>query len=164
MGSESSEVATEVTYRLRRFLGDNPAGRLFGADLVVALWPGEKPTARKPDVAYVRKDRLPEGKSPRGHLNVVPDLVVEVVSEHDLANELNRKLADYRRAGIPLIWVVDPATMTVITWHGDEGQFLGADDVITGGDALPGLECPVRELFPPGWEPRPGEDEREIAD
>ena len=78
----------------------------------------------------------------------MPDLVVEVISPNDLAFELYEKLADYQKAGIPLVWVVNPETRTVqpIGSTGAE-PLLCEGDILRGGDVLPGFECPVSALF-----------------
>ena len=48
-----------------------------------------------------------------------PDLAVEVVSPNDSADELEEKLDDYQKAGVPLVWVVNPSSHTVMVYRGD---------------------------------------------
>ncbi len=44
-----------------------------------------------------------------GHVPVRPDLAIEVVSPDEGVYDLDSKLRDYRAAGIPLVWVFNPA-------------------------------------------------------
>ena len=59
-----------------------------------------------------------------------------------------RKVNQYLRAGVKLVWIVDPEIREVgVHRPGVELQLLTADDVLTGGDELPGFECRVAEFF-----------------
>jgi Uma2 family endonuclease len=73
---------------------------------------------------------------------------VEVLSEGNTAAEMERKLDDYFRAGVRLVWLVDcdRRTVTVYTSRADS-QVLDTSAVLTGGDVLPGFELPLGELF-----------------
>ena len=59
---------------------------------------GRRDHGRKPHVAFIRNDRLPEGKIPQGDLFVAPDLVVEVLSPSNSGTEVQRKLDEYLSA------------------------------------------------------------------
>jgi Uma2 family endonuclease len=108
MGAESSRIGTRLCTRLDRFCDDNDLGIVWGADNGYECFPHAPGLVRKPDVSFVRKGRLPADASPKGWIRIVPDLVVEVVSPGDLAEQLEEKLEDYRKAGVPLIWVIYP--------------------------------------------------------
>ncbi len=71
-------------------------------------------------------------------------------TEHDVATkaEIARKLEEYFAAGTRLAWVVDPKTRTVrVHTAPRESVVLGLGDVLDGGDVLPGLRLPVRDVF-----------------
>jgi hypothetical protein len=57
-------------------------------------------------------------------------------------------VADFFRAGATLVWIVDPRKRTVVvrTPMAPE-RTLTEDDVLDGGDVLPGFRVPVREVF-----------------
>jgi len=44
-----------------------------------------------------------------------PDLVIEILSPDDRVGEMLKKIADYRDAGIPHIWLADPYERAVFT-------------------------------------------------
>ena len=48
----------------------------------------------------------PQEMLPKGWIKIPPDLAVEVVSPNDSSDQLEEKLADYEKVGIPLIWVI----------------------------------------------------------
>jgi Uma2 family endonuclease len=104
---------------------------------------------RKPDVSFVRYGRLPGGVLPRGWIKIRPDLAVEVVSPNDTAEELDEKLEDYERVGIPLVWVIYPRSRKVMIYRAD-GSIHRAreEDELSGEDIIPGFRCPIREILP----------------
>jgi Uma2 family endonuclease len=149
MGAESSWVGTRLISRLERFCEENSLGWTFTADNGYQCFPYAPSLVRKPDVSFVRYGRLPGGVLPKGWIKIRPDLAVEVVSPNDTAEELDEKLEDYERAGIPLIWVVFPKSRTVKVYC-DDGSFrrLREEDELSGEDIIPGFRCPVREILP----------------
>jgi len=69
---------------------------------------------RAPDIAFVRKDRIPpEGKPSQGFWEFVPDLVVEVISPGDAPGEVQLKIREWIEAGVRLLWAVYPDTWTI---------------------------------------------------
>ena len=103
---------------------------------------------RIPDIAFTRKERVPASGPAKGHARVRPDLVVEVISPNDVADELEEKIDDFLAAGVPLIWVVSPATRSVQVYRqGGSGTRLGPDDRLDGEDVLPGFRVEVSRLF-----------------
>jgi Uma2 family endonuclease len=108
--------------------------------------------SRVPDVAFYAADRFkayieanPDWLTTP--MLLVPDLVVEVVSENDRYSDLHRKIAAYRADGVRLIWVVDYFTRSVNIYAGDHFSTLKEADMLTGGDVLPGFSVAVSELF-----------------
>ncbi len=102
-------------------------------------------TVRKPGLTVVSRQKLP--RLDDLWLTVVPDLVAEVVSPGDEAEDLERKLLDYREAGIPLIWVIYPNTHTAQVLTLDARFDVGPDGVLEGRDILPGFSCSLHDLF-----------------
>ncbi len=70
-------------------------------------------TVVAPDVAFVRRDRLPDPIPERGYFLIAPDLVVEVISPTDEPGDIRRKQALYDRVAIPMVWWVDPLRRTI---------------------------------------------------
>ena len=148
VGQESSWVETIIISILQNFVSQRRLGFLFSASIGMKIFPDHGRIPR-PDVAFVRRERLPGGRPSGGFLETVPDLVVEVISLRDNASALERKLREYREVGIPLIWVVYPATRTVRIIRENEFETtLKVGDLLDGEPALPGFSCEVAEFFP----------------
>ncbi len=111
---------------------------------------------RRPDASYIRPGRFENETLPEGHIRVFPDLAVEVVSPNDLYYKVESKVDEYFRAGVSVVWVVNPAFRTVRVFRGSIQNLtqFGPDDELTDDEAMPGFRCRVVELFPPR-EPQP---------
>lgn len=106
---------------------------------------------RKPDGAFVRRDRLPESEFSAGYCHVVPDLAVEVVSPNDTFDEVDTKVEEYLRLGVQLVWVVSLATRQVYIHRGDGTMSKVREEAeLTGEDVVPGFHCRVGDIFPTG--------------
>lgn len=103
---------------------------------------------RRPDVSYFHAERLP-GEPTEDAVTIAPNLIVEVLSRHDNAVDLDMKLGEYFLAGVEIVWIVNPQTRTVRIHRKDRTvSMLHEDDVITGDFVLPQFQSPVREFFP----------------
>jgi Uma2 family endonuclease len=75
-------------------------------------------------------------------------LVVEVLSPSDRLGMVMRKVQQYLRAGIAMVWVVDGESRNVTVYRaGREPRVLEENEVLDGEDVLPGFTCAVSELF-----------------
>ncbi len=149
MGAESDEIALALGSRMRTFALAHTLGRVYGGTTGYRnCFPHAPRLLRKPDVSFVAEGRLPDGRSPRGDFVIAPDLAVEVVSPNDGYEEVSRKVWDYKQAGVKLIWVIDPATKTVLVRRLDRTcAELDETGTLSGEDVIPGFTCPVAELF-----------------
>jgi Uma2 family endonuclease len=93
---------------------------------------------------------LPGDVPPKGWIRIPPDLAVEVVSPNDTAGELEEKLDDYRKAGVPLVWVIYPEQRKARVFRPDGSAVeVMEDDELSGEDIIPGFRCPLLAILPP---------------
>jgi Uma2 family endonuclease len=145
----SSFVAGK-TYRLiANYALDTGSGWPSPEGTGYRCFPGDDRKVRKADTAFHRLDRLTaEVAGRRGFCPVVPDLVVEVVSPADLAEDVDDKRRDWLAAGAQLVWVVYPSTRSVHAFAADGTvRLFGPADALTAEPVLPGFSCPVADLF-----------------
>ena len=123
-------------------------GWLVGSGVGFQCFP-DALTVRRADAAYIRLGRLSREQvfSP-DHCRVVPDLVVEVVSRHDLSNDVNAKLIDWQEAGVQLVWIVYPIHKTIHAYHADGSvKLFCISDTLIAEPVLPEFRVPAAELF-----------------
>jgi Uma2 family endonuclease len=158
MGAEATYIGTMLSHLLISHCPSPPNnGWVFGADASYQFIRARPTLVRKPDVSFVRPGRFPGERPPQGHIRLAPDLAVEVVSPNDLSDEVETKVAEYREAGVPLLWVVAPPTRRVlIRRRRGSVHEVGEDGELSGEDVIPGFRCRVTDLFLPP--PEPGEN------
>lgn len=148
MGSISSWIGGFLFARVFQFVESSALGWVFPQETGMTIWPERPGHVRKPDLVFVRKGKLPGGRPPAGWLTVVPDLVVEVVSPGDEIEAFERKLDEYREAGIPLIWVIYPGTRRAHVLGANRPRTeIAPGGMLDGEDVLPGFSCNLAELF-----------------
>ena len=146
-GGRHGGVAMQIGALLNAYVRAHSLGQVFAAETGFILR-RDPDTVRAPDAAFVAKDRLPAGELPPGYLEMVPDLAVEVVSPGDSAREVREKVADWMRAGVRLLWAIDPATRSVTVYRStDDFSVLSEDDTLDGGQVIPGFSAAINDLF-----------------
>jgi Uma2 family endonuclease len=101
-----------------------------------------------PAIAYVSRDRIPDPFPERGFAEIVPNLIVEVVSPSDEPGEMKRKQAAYDRAGVPLVWWIDPIKKSaLICPFGERSTKLERTEMLDGGAVLPGFSLPLETVL-----------------
>ena len=105
-------------------------------------------TVVAPDVGFYRKDRYPGGVPESGYYPMPPDLAVGVISPTDRKADTAQKQALYAKAGVPLVWWVDPERKTVtVSRLGQAPDIVDISGVLDGGDVLPGFELKAQSIF-----------------
>jgi Uma2 family endonuclease len=146
IGYAESMLAAALCALLREFVLPRKLGLVTGADGMLRLFPG---LVRIPDVAFASWDRIPGRRVPREPIpNLVPNLAVEVLSESNTEREMQRKVGEYFRNGVELVWLIDPQDRTARVYRStSDVRVLGERDTLDGGTVLPGFELPLADLF-----------------
>ena len=103
-------------------------------------------TVRAPDVVWIAPGRIPAGTL--GYPELAPDLAVEVKSPGNSNREMAAKAGMWLSYGSREVWVADPERVAITVYRPNAAPVtLGEDDVLDGGDLLPGFSVPVWQLF-----------------
>lgn len=145
-GWRHGAVTMNLALRLARHVDLTGAGKIVAAETGFTLSRGPD-TVRAPDIAFVRRERIPD-PAPRGFPELAPDLVVEVLSSDDRPGETLGKVGDWLEAGTRLVWVVDPDRRLVRVYRQDGTEALIEEiGSLAGEDVLPGFSCPVVQIL-----------------
>ena len=145
-GEAHALVCWFVSQVLSGYLASRGSGHLLTNDcgLIVARSPD---TVRGPGIMLSLEDLSLEDASP-GHSTRLPTLVVEVYSPNDRPGNMARRVEQFLRRGVPLVWVVYPEERTVSVYRHDElPKVLDETDELVGNGVLPGFLCQVADLF-----------------
>ncbi|PYO12697.1 MAG: Uma2 family endonuclease [Gemmatimonadetes bacterium] len=145
-GGRHGLVAMTLAIRLGNYVERMEAGKLFAAETGFTLFRGPD-TVRAPDIAFVRRERLPD-PIPIGFPELAPDLVVEVLSPNDRPGETLAKVGDWLEAGARLVWLIDPERRIARVYRPDGSEStIAADGQLDGEDVLPGFACSLAGIF-----------------
>ena len=146
-GNEHGALAALVTGFLIVHVRDQKLGQVYAAETGFKL-ANDPDTVRAPDAAFVSRKRLDEVGPVQGYWPGAPDLAAEVVSPNDLYTEVSAKVAEWLRAGSKMVVVVNPRSQQVLVHAPDaDVKVLEMDDVLGGGEVVPGWQLPIKELF-----------------
>jgi len=145
-GYRHGEVAARLATLLANHVNAGNLGRVLAAETGFVL-ARDPDTVRAPDVAFIRRERLPD-PAPRGYAELAPDLVVEVLSPDDRPGAVLAKVADWLNAGSRLVWVVDPERREARVYRADGRESLVSEGgVLEGEDVVPGFACDLGSVF-----------------
>ncbi len=146
MGWRESMLAAVLLHWLMDYLDKNPIGVAAGADGLTRLF-GD--TVRGPDVAFYSWQRLPNGQIPTEPIpDLVPDFVIEVLSQSNTYSEMSRQRREYFHAGVRLLWMVDPRQRTVAKYRSSlDAEVVPEEGILDGGEVLPSWMVDLKSLF-----------------
>ncbi len=128
-------IQAQIAFALVTYTSNHPIGIIYTKTLHVL---GDKKFI--PDIAI-------NHASEADYLTEPPLLAVEIRSDTQSRESQRRKARDYLAQGTGLIWLVFPKEQIEIYQPGRDVIVLTAADVIDGGDVLPGLTLPVRDIL-----------------
>jgi Uma2 family endonuclease len=140
---EHGVAAGNIVTDLNIFLRQNPIGR--AAVEARHRPPDDQYNDRLPDVSFVSDMNRPVERV--GAALYMPDLVVEIQSPTDSLRKMLKRAEFYLANGTRMVWLVYLAKRLVEVLTADDRQLLTEDDILTGGDVLPGFSMPVRDIF-----------------
>lgn len=100
-----------------------------------------------PDISVTLWSRFPRGQR-SGAIPVHPDLAIEVLSPDDRADRVQNKVQFYLRAGVTLVWVVDPDFETITVYRPDRApQEHRTPETLAADPVLPGFSMGLQAFF-----------------
>jgi Uma2 family endonuclease len=146
LASFESFLAGILIHWLNNFLDQKPLGIALAPDGMLRILPR---TMRIPDVSLVRWERFPNRRLPRQAVfEVAPDLAVEILSEGNTEGEMRIKVGEYFRAGVRLVWLIDPeARRARVYTTADQADLVDENGVLDGRDLLPGFQFRLGDLL-----------------
>ena len=156
-GGKHGRLGTKILAAAEAWCDQTGRGLAFGPDTGFIL-ARDPDTVRVPDAAYVSWDRL-GGAVPVGFIPAAPELAVEVVSPSDRRADVLAKAGAWLDVGTLAVCLVWPDSAQVWVCRPDaDPQVLGAGEVLTAEEVMPGFALPVDAILSAA-EPRPPQAE-----
>ena len=146
-GGEHGVTAMNIGGPLHQHVKKNGLGLTFGAETGFLL-ARDPDTVLAPDVAFVHRDRIPEGKVAKSYWPGPPDLAVEVISPNDTYTEVEEKVREWLEAGTRMVLVANPRNKTLKVYRSiKDVVVLTVADELDISHVVPGFTCKVSEFF-----------------
>jgi Uma2 family endonuclease len=124
-----------------------PRGSVLGGEAGVRLRRNPDATVGI-DVVYIPPEVAARQGGDTTLIDGVPVLAVEILSPIDVLEEVNEKIDEYLRAGVALVWVINPHHRTVEIFRpGAEPELANVRQELSAEPHLPGFRIPVAQLF-----------------
>lgn len=143
-----SRGALEVALaaELRSYVRKNRLGLVASGEVMVRIL-GSRHDVRGSDIEFCRRGRVSREDAEASASAVTPDFVAEIVSTSDRDDRVQAKVQDWLRAGVRLLWYVDPVTGTTTVYQGGRITLVPAEETLDGGDVIPGFQVRIRDLL-----------------
>ena len=101
-----------------------------------------------PDVLFIANKSLPIRTSPEGYLETIPEVAIEIRGKNDSLKYVQREVQHYLQAGVQVVWVADPTSLTV-TAHMASGEPVrySEGDTLQLPGVIPGFSMAVADVF-----------------
>ena len=100
---------------------------------------------RVPDLAYFTAEQIKQAAT---GIKVVPAFVIELLSDSESFDDVEKKIKDYFDAGVQVVWYISPKSKRIHNYTSPKTVTICADnDVCSAEPALLDFKFEVRELF-----------------
>ncbi len=100
---------------------------------------------RIPDLAYFTKDQIKKGKEGQ---RPVSEFMIEIISEYDQMNIIQKKIAEYFEAKVKVVWLILPQYNMVYVYTSPTEVKICADDTLCSAESvIEGFSIKANDLF-----------------
>ena len=101
---------------------------------------------RRPDMAYYTRKQILALKDDK---YTVPEFVIEIISPSDNAYRINRKIVDYRKAQVKIIWHLFPEDKEVHIYRDNalKMEVKRGEDICSAEPVIKGFKLSVADIF-----------------
>ena len=140
-------ICGDIYSLLHAWANENHLGQvIYEVDVKLA-----EDTVRRPDVMFIRRERIKDIDLDQVPLPIAPELVSEVVSKYDQPDDLMLQVRQYLQAGVQSVWLLYRKTREAYRYTPDAIQpgVLTAErgDKFEEPELLPGFSVPLSEIL-----------------
>ncbi|MEG4851794.1 Uma2 family endonuclease [Microcoleus sp. B5-D4] len=117
-----------------------------GGEVVTEVLCRTSKQGRRPDVAYITPELLPQSGNFTAFSQSFP-LIAEVASPEDSGEELFAKAQEYLESGCLEVWLLFPEARLIFVNAGQRWRLFNADEVVNTQSVLAGFSVAVSELL-----------------
>ena len=119
----------------------------IGVEWAVKLTRQRRDWVPVPDLLYVSYERLSPDWNQDEACPVVPELVIEIISQGQTFGQLAAKARDYLDAQVLRVWVVDSKARSITVFYPDAAPQTYMGDTLLTDTLFEGLELTAEQVF-----------------
>lgn len=139
-------LEAELGRIIGNFVREHRLGTVGSGESMVRIL-GSDYDARGSDIEFCRRGRTSWDEARLPAAFIVPDLVVEIISPSDRGDRVLDKIRDWLRAGVRLLWYIDPETGNTAVYQEERVRYVMAEETLDGGDVLPGFQIRLADVL-----------------
>ncbi|MEK7257451.1 MAG: Uma2 family endonuclease [Bacteroidota bacterium] len=102
---------------------------------------------RVPDLAYYTAEQIRQ-TAKKKDAKPITAFAIEIISDHDKINKVMRKLGEYFKAGIQVVWLIFPEFEQVYVYRSPKNVMVCQDkDLCSAEPVIPGFVISAEDLF-----------------
>ena len=143
-----SRIMARLVYLLEKWLESQiePRGQILCGEAGCRLRRNPDTTVGI-DVVYIAANLARQVSTETTLIDGVPTVIAEILSPSDKLQEIEDKIDTYQKAGVPLVWVIDPHDRTITIYRlGAKPELVNSDQDLTAEPHLPGFRVAVAEV------------------
>jgi Uma2 family endonuclease len=147
IGALECRVAMLLGAALTAYVEANKLGSTF-SELGFQCFSFAPGLVLRPDISFITSQRLSHDFLDSGLAAIAPDLAVEIISPTEVDHDVDRKIDEYLRAGVRVVWIVNPRRGSVLIHRADgTTAFVGSTGELGGENVVPGFCIPVAKVL-----------------
>lgn len=100
---------------------------------------------RRPDIAYLTKQQIEDADNGK---DVIPEFVIELLSNNDNINQVERKIVEYYKAGVKVVWLIYHEEQSIHVYTSRKTvKICTDDDICSASPVMPDFEITVNDIF-----------------
>lgn len=121
-------------------------GRIY-TEWAIALTRNGKDWVPVPDLTYISFDRLARNWMKDEACPIAPELVIEIISPGQSFGDLAEKAADYLKAGVSRVWIIDTQARSLTIFYPDTSPETLKGTTPLQDTFLPQLQLTPQQIF-----------------
>ncbi len=99
----------------------------------------------RPNIAYLSDEQI---ESTKREQDVIPEFVIEIISDNDSINQVEKKIVEYYKVGVSVVWLVMPEEKSVHVYTARKTVTICTEDnICSANPILPDFKISVNELL-----------------
>lgn len=99
---------------------------------------------RRPDIAFYTEEQIEQNKN---NETEIPQFVIEIISDNDQINLIEKKMIDYQAANVPVVWHIFPLTQRIHVYNGKKMVICEKDDLCSAEPVIEGFKIKASDIF-----------------